>query len=365
VDGQLGLEKIPDCLGWATGDACGECYVCHLVEVFRGVWRVLRPDGTLWLNLGDSSIGARCGGQGPGGQLAGRSISKERANVTPEKRAPGLKPKDLVGIPWRVALALQRDGWWLRSDVIWDKPTPMPESVYDRPSRSHEHLFLLTKIRRPYFYDYAAVLEPASVNSHPRGKGVHPKAMNAGENVRSNVRYSAAITDVTTVRNKRDVWRVYSEPYKEAHFATFPPALIEPCIKAGTSERGVCSSCGNPWRRRTRTTEVTDGRRNPSPRALINGAVRDNWTSPGGGRLITVKTLGWYSTCDFKVAGLNSCSERIPATVLDPFAGAGTTGLVADRLGRDAILIELNEGYCEMTRRRIIDEAPLFAEVTP
>jgi len=138
VDGQLGLEKVPDCLGWATGEPCGECYICHLVEVFRAVRRVLRPDGTLWLNLGDSYIGSRCGGQGPSGALANRSAGRARAGVTAEKSGPGLKPKDLVAIPWRAAMALQADGWWLRTDIVWEKPTPTPEAVYDRPSRSHE-----------------------------------------------------------------------------------------------------------------------------------------------------------------------------------------------------------------------------------
>lgn len=358
VDGQLGLEAVPDCLGWATGDPCGVCYVCRLVDVFRAVWRVLRPDGTLWLNLGDSSIGSRCGGQGPGGQLAGRAAARSRANITPEKRGPGLKPKDLAGIPWRVALALQRDGWYLRSDIIWEKPTPMPEAVYDRPSRSHEYIFLLSKIRRPYFYDYAAVLERASSNSHGRGTGVHPKAINADENVRGNPSYAAAITDIMTVRNKRDVWRVYSAPYKEAHFATFPPALVEPCIKAGTSAAGVCADCGAPIQRLIEKREVTDGRPKPSERRKVPGAVKDNWSSPGGGRCLEVATIGWEPGCD---CGAPSTE----AVVLDPFAGAGTTGLVADRLGRSAILIELNPEYCEMARRRIVDEAPLTAAVAP
>lgn len=172
IEGQLGLEHAPDCLGWATGDECGECYVCHLVEVFREVRRVLRDDGTVWLNLGDSFAG---GGNGGGGSFAKDGMRAAKPGT--DKNVPGrtgsrgaggkLKPKDLMLMPHRVALALQADGWWVRTDVVWNKSNNLPESVTDRPARAHEYVFLLTK-RRRYFYDHMAVKQPVSDSSLAR-----------------------------------------------------------------------------------------------------------------------------------------------------------------------------------------------------
>ncbi|WAH38592.1 DNA-methyltransferase [Alicyclobacillus dauci] len=279
VAGQLGLETTP------------EEYVEHIVEVFREVWRVLRDDGTLWLNLGDSYAS---GGRGGGGSYTDeRKAWHAQSEVRGWRSAlAGLKNKDLVGIPWRVAFALQADGWYLRSDIIWAKTNCMPESVTDRPTRSHEYLFLLSKSKR-YYYDHEAIKEPA-VNgdpNQPRGSiGVIDNPLNGSRRKQDGVGkrtydgFNARYQPVAK-RNKRDVWTVPTSAYEEAHFATFPPALIEPCILAGAPENGI---------------------------------------------------------------------------VLDQFNGAGTTGLVATRLGRRYIGIELNSAYVAMSERRIISDAPLL-----
>ena len=229
--GQLGLEPTP------------EEYVANMVEVFREVRRVLRPGGTLWLNLGDSYAASRSGPIGASTLMGDKHHAQHESRKAKEAAGRpnsrwrfdpwGLKPKDLVGIPWRVAFALQMDGWYLRSDIIWHKPNPMPESVGDRPTKAHEYLFLLTKSER-YFYDADAIKEPVSGTAHARGSGVHPKSAPAGSGVRANESFSAAVRELVDERNKRDVWTVASRPYSGAHFATFPEALVEPCIKAGS-----------------------------------------------------------------------------------------------------------------------------------
>jgi DNA modification methylase len=222
--GELGLEPTP------------EMFVEHIVQVFREVRRVMRPDATCWVNLGDSyATGAGRVGNCPGG---GQQGDNWKGAATSPNRLPleGLKPKDLVGIPWRVAFALQADGWWLRSDIIWSKPNPMPESVTDRPTKAHEYLFLLAKSQR-YYYDAEAIKEPqceATLRHAPRvaigPKGVDPRG--------NNGKASGATNDVGG-RNKRSVWTVATQSFPEAHFATFPEALVEPCIKAGCPEDGI------------------------------------------------------------------------------------------------------------------------------
>ncbi len=214
VDKQLGLEPT-----------IAE-YVANMVEVFRLVRDVLADDGTLWLNLGDSyAVGGMSNpsatstlGGGKDRGASGYSISRDIPC--------GLKPKDLCGIPWRVAFALQADGWYLRSDIIWHKPNPMPESVTDRPTKAHEYLFLLTKQER-YYYDAAAIKEPANGNAHARGDNKNPKRM-AGPNPRN------IASEMTEDRNRRSVWSITTEPYADAHFAVMPTALVEPCILAGS-----------------------------------------------------------------------------------------------------------------------------------
>lgn len=311
VPGQIGLEASPT------------EFVAALVGVFQEVRRVLRADGTIWVNLGDSYANDGKWGGHTGGKHA------KALHCTPigrNKRYTGLKPKDLCMIPARVALALQEDGWYLRSDIVWAKPNPMPESVTDRPTKSHEYIFLLAKSER-YYYDHKAILEPllsgpsdlkkmaeqqeriggkhkdlddplakaSAATNIGRKRSVGSKQAALAALGGSGHRYAslAAAADASengtlTGRNRRSVWNIATAPYSGAHFATFPPALIEPCILAGC---------------------------------------------PAGG------------------------------TVLDPFGGAGTTGLVADRLQRNAILIELNPEYADMARARITNDAPLFASV--
>ena len=218
VEGQLGLEKTP-----------GE-YVAKMVEIFAEVKRVLRDDGTLWLNLGDSYAAHNSGNNG---YTDNRTNRKERyAAGIPA----GLKPKDLVGIPWRVAFALQSDGWYLRSDIIWHKPNPMPESVRDRCTKAHEYIFLLSKSAR-YFYDHEASKEPRQDwGTRDRKPG---SAFVDGTPGRSKQGGGQNCNFADAGRNKRSVWTVATRPLKDAHFATFPPKLIEPCILAGCPEGGV------------------------------------------------------------------------------------------------------------------------------
>ncbi len=212
VPGQLGLEKTP------------EEYTARMVEIFREVRRVLRDDGTLWLNLGDSYNGS-----GDAGGDYNKGGLKEGQPKYGRKFTDILKPKDLVGIPWRVAFALQADGWYLRQDIIWHKPNPMPESVRDRCTKAHEYIFLLSKSER-YWFDCDAIKEPAIYAGDNRG---------ARRDSRRGTRCNSMSGKTGLYRNKRSVWTVTTKPYKGAHFATFPPSLIEPCIKAGCPNNGI------------------------------------------------------------------------------------------------------------------------------
>lgn len=291
IDSQIGLESSP------------EAFVEKLVQVFREVCRVLKDDGTLWLNLGDSyagswgNYGGKNRGYGKQREIVIGSNVKQKAYEGKEHWKPptannlgnGIKPKDLIGIPWMVAFALRADGWYLRQDIIWAKPNPMPESVRDRCTKSHEYIFLLTKSAK-YYYDYEAILEPANYDGRKdeQFKG-SDKYKDTGQTFAKNghARWNKD-ADGNRVRNKRSVWTVTTKPYKEAHFATFPPDLIEPCILAGSRKGDV---------------------------------------------------------------------------ILDPFNGAGTSGVVSVKNGRDYIGIDLNPDYIKMSERRIsdtIDKMPRF-----
>jgi DNA modification methylase len=221
-EGQIGLEETP------------EAFVAKMVEVFREVKRVLRDDGTLWLNLGDSYSGS---GKGPAGNLGAkhneRHLEHKHSAIVPE----GLKPKDLIGIPWMVAFALRADGWYLRQDIIWHKPNPMPESVTDRCTKAHEYIFLFSKSQK-YHFDASAIREPlANPERTNFQSGSRPNGENKDRNDNDlSVRSKDAVYEN---RNKRSVWTVTTKPYSGAHFATFPPDLIEPCILAGAPEGGI------------------------------------------------------------------------------------------------------------------------------
>lgn len=296
VAGQRGLEATP------------AEFVDNLVQDFREVRRVLRDDGTLWLNLGDSyagSWGARS--RGADTNAPARDLELKHGTAAPARNGfadEGIKPKDLIGIPWRVAFALQSDGWYLRQGIVWHKPNGMPESVLDRCTTAHEFVFLLAK-SPDYYCDMAAIAEEASGDPEaPRNRwdrsddevpGQKPQKRKARAGSVRHLAYDTCGQEGldargrTGMRNKRSVWTIATQPFAEAHFATMAPELAATCIKAGC---------------------------------------------PTGG------------------------------TVLDPFGGAGTTGLVADGLQREAVLIELNPDYIEIARRRIAGDAPLFAEVS-
>ena len=349
--GHLGLEPSPD------------LFVQHLVEVLREVGRVLKPSGTLWLNLGDCYNAGTTAPRQPspdrvGYWQAAGSMGDRRV------KAPDLKPKDLVGIPWRVALALQADGWYLRADLIWAKPNPMPESVTDRPTRSHEYVFLLSKNPR-YFYDAEAIREPCVSGPSdlrkmeqrlPRIGGKHKELLDplSKASARTNIGQMRSVGDPSG-RNRRSVWTIATQAYRKAHFATFPERLVEPCILAGSSGGGCCSRCGAPWRRMVEVAYVNPGNRSTNgPRSV----ERRRDTAGFAVRLERrARTIGWKPTCSCEGAIAN------PATVLDPFAGSGTTLAVAKRLGRHAIGIELNEAYVELIKERCRRvEPPTFEE---
>jgi DNA modification methylase len=285
-DGQLGLEPTPD------------EYVANMVAVFREVRRVLADDGTLWLNLGDSYAGATNGNTA----MTGGKHDESRGNAMygslkrPTARQSGLKTKDLVGIPWRLAFALQADGWWLRQDIIWHKPNPMPESVTDRCTKAHEYLFLLSKSAR-YYYDATAISEPflhghmqdeakrrKSSTSLPMGDYMAQSGRNDGGGYTGGMGFASA----KETRNRRSVWTIATKPYSGAHFAVMPADLVEPCVLAG-------SKTGD--------------------------------------------------------------------TVLDPFTGSGTVGMVALRHGREFVGVELNPDYADLANERIYKDGPLFNQV--
>jgi len=336
VDSQLGLEPTP------------ELYVANLVAVFREVRRVLRDDGTLWLNLGDSyaSQGGAADGGYDGGILAARPNVAGTRGRKRVAAGSALKPKDLVGIPWRVAFALQADGWYLRSDIIWSKPNPMPESVTDRPTKAHEYVFLLTKSAR-YWYDAEAVFEAAAPSVVARAA-----YMNGGTKLAANHDRNdgdkgqrTSFADHLNGRNRRTVWTIATQPYPEAHFATYPEKLVEPCVLAGCPAQ-VCIECGAPWERVVERT----------PMVVVPTSKRDAWQESDehartqiGGTMkepATSRTTGWQPTC--------TCdADTVPGTVLDPFTGSGTTGAVACRLGRNFVGVELSPEYAEMAERRI------------
>lgn len=381
-NGALGLEPTPD------------LFVAHIVEVFREVRRVLRDDGTLWLNLGDSYASSPTGAIGLKSTVQG-GLTNQRAGLgRPDKTGiSGIKTKDMIGIPWMVAFALRADGWWLRKDIIWAKPNPMPESATDRPTSSHEHVFLLTKAEK-YFFDGEAVREP-TVGTTPGDLDGGPQRnkdgsnANAGRNFRAKgnaktFRGGGAYTlgqsrenhasvertshgnvpNANSGRNIRDVWRIATAPFPGAHFATFAPKLAETCIKAGTSEKGCCATCQAPWKRITTKGEPDIEHQRVSgsdTEGQYTGQSTKDHDAHGIQNASDVKrrilagmrkrTYDWKPSCECG-------AEVVPCTVLDPLGGAGTVGLVANRLGRDAILIDLNPEYCSMAERRLAADVP-------
>jgi DNA modification methylase len=335
-------------------------YVEWLVGVFRSVWKVLRDDGTLWLNLGDSyagSWGAQSRGDDyPSSTLQGGSmLSARQIEAHPKgtrtgslKNTPGLKGKDLMMIPARVALALQADGWYLRSQIVWAKPNPMPESVTDRPTQATEMVYLLSKKPR-YFYDSEAVKEKLAGPLHTPGNKYDPKQHEGPMDRNGHSQWETRMDKVwgsPSGRNLRNYWQISTRPYPGSHYATFPPELPMRCIKAGTSERGVCDLCGAPFKRRIeRTSEPANGHKGSYfDRGKTGGRGGGERTQPGG--RFESRTVGWEPAC----LCFRAC---VPATVLDPFSGSGTTLLVARKLGRKSIGIDLDERNLKLLEERM------------
>ncbi len=337
---EIGLEDTP------------AAYVERLVAVFREIRRVLRPDGVCWLNLGDSYAGSGRGLMGDG-TPSDRGDAKQGTNrgttvgVFNKPDWDGLAPKNLIGIPWRVAFALQADGWWLRSDIIWHKPNPMPESVTDRPTRAHEYVFLLTKSER-YWYDADAIREPLALPDAADGTRIFGGKHKNGANVAHARTTGRAYDAAPDGRNKRTVWTVPTEPKPFSHFAMFPQALIEPMVLAGCPAQ-VCSACGAPYERVVEREVGAVNLREGKQQAL-----RSNGAQTGGTQRVTLgvteqvtrTTLGFRPTCDCH-------AEPRPGIVYDPFMGGGTTALVAQRLGRHFVGTDINREYVELARKRV------------
>jgi len=387
VDGQLGLENTPN------------EFVDKMVQIFTEVKRVLRGDGTLWLNLGDSY-----GGSGKGHNIEESKNSKrpECEYISKPFRDNYIKPKDLVGIPWMVALALRNSGWYLRQDIIWSKPNPMPESVKDRCTKSHEYIFLLSKSSK-YFYDHEAIKTPikdATVrrmiqdiegqkgsdrvpgrtngkmkavlpkrNPRPsdnrkgnQGTGGIPIGLNGSsfKNHKNFLKENGELLH-TSKANKKSVWEITTKGYRDAHFATYPEKLIVDCIKASTSEYGCCSKCKTPYKR------VVDRKLVPTAKASYNSKVdaRDlaaDKLDQGSNRMkdghkpgwvYESKTLDWAADCE--------CNAKVEeCIVLDPFMGSGTTAVVSRKLNRNFIGFELNPEYIEIANKRLTKELGMF-----
>lgn len=335
AEGQLGLEPTP-----------GE-YVDNLVSVFEEVKRVLRPDGTFWLNLGDSYYNYRPGGSGmPEQTVASSDQDLPKDCPRRDTKIDGLKEKDLVGMPWRVAFALQENGWYLRSDIIWNKPAPMPESVKDRPTSSHEHIFLLTK-NKDYYYDHEAIKE-STVTDETRRMAIKDSFGSHTSGDDREAQNGNSYMRGTPTKNKRDVWEVSTKPSGFAHFAVYPLDLVEPCVKAGTSEAGQCINCGAPYERVLEEDKVKRNRKEKFTESKFQNAkgLRGCSSDHLG---TTSETVGWEQTCDCET------DETEPQTVLDPFNGAATTGIAALKHGRKYVGVEINEDYIELSKERIRD----------
>lgn len=397
-----------------AGDTCLKCgawrgslghepttglYIAHIVAVFNEIKRVLRNDGTLWLNLGDSYSTKP--------PVSGISFRRDRAAIVPQIKNSELRPKNLLGIPYRIALALQENGWYWRSVIVWHKKNCMPESVKDRPSNAHEYIFLFSKTQR-YYYDPEAIKVEASPDTHARyarGRsnnhkwadggpgnqsiakpmdhmlpGVNPKASMDAPGSKQNTSFSSAVKDIVTHRNKRSVWSIedhnqllvwlyvkYPEIFSEyftpktdvweislkgfsgAHFATFPPDLVEPCILAGTSEMGCCALCNKPWNRIIKKSKVGIKKNLAKKTREVIAKYRgensiETSCLSSSGVMYQTKTIGWKPSCRCLVP---EGEKRVPCNVLDPFFGTGTTGIVANKFGRNFTAIELSRKYLD------------------
>lgn len=346
-EGGLGLEPTP------------ELYTQNIVEVFREIKRVLRDDGTVWLNIGDSYNGS--GGAGGDYNKGGMRDGQTRY---PGRNIDSLKPKDLVGVPWRVAFALQSDGWYLRNEIIWHSPNKMPEGgARDRCSRDHETVFLLSK-KPHYYYDINAIRVPHKTLEEEMQRSdffdVHDYNQSADETgkVRRGRRMSEDFNIIG--RNERTVWSINTVGYSGSHSATFPPDLPEKCIKAGTSERGVCPKCLSPWKRVVKREFTGEYNKEEAlkQRERMKGVISGGLDKVTLGRTNDVKrfTEGWEATCECVIidttTNISAIPDPIPATVLDPFCGSGTTVMVARNLGRSGIGVDISAEYLVLAEER-------------
>lgn len=313
-----------------------EMYAEHTLVFLREIRRVLRKDGTLFLNLRDS-YASTPGLSKVGSTLVGSTVSQDASKGVSHRQFNGLKPKDLCLIPFRVALAAQADGWWVRSVIIWAKNNPMPESVRDRPTESHEYILMLTKSAK-YYWDQEAVREKANTpldckSSQTFGaKGGKVEQIYGAKHLVSGKQWVN-----NGGRNIRSVWPFPSQPYPEAHFATFPEELPKRCILAATPEKGSCARCGKPWVRVVDTKLI--------PQAPRSEVRKENWHSWEVMGTNVTQTLGWKAQCDCGVG-------TVPALVLDPFCGSGTTLWVAKKLGRRAVGYDISAEYCQLALER-------------
>ena len=351
--GAYGLEPMP------------EMYVQHTIEILREIRRVLRKDGVVFWNIGDSYVGGK-GQSGvksqeyQDGRVAkGLSLNRVQQTGGPGEtrtlddlktlRESNLKPKDLCLIPFRVAIAAQKDGWWVRSIIIWSKPNPMPESVTDRPTESHEYILMLTKSAR-YYWDQEAVREQSictSFGSDQQDTSI-THGIGGGNSGINEAKRRAREAGTFGGRNLRSVWEFPTQPYPEAHFAVFPEKLPEQCIKAATPEVGCCAECGAPWERVVDTNYRNDTTKSGRPAKGNNRpeSIGQTKTFASGERTRRIDTtLGWQPTCKCK-------ADKAPSIVLDPFAGAGTTLLVAKKLNRHAVGHDLSMEYCDLALKR-------------
>lgn len=385
ADGQLGLEPT-----------LAE-YIENMVAVFDEVWRVLRDDGTVWLNMGDSY--ARAGGWSDNSGLDGKARGESgRAKTYNNVISPGFKEKDLMMVPHRLAIALQSAGdyerearaigramdaitagydeeelpdkvmvilegllneyaelkyaahsWYVRSDIVWHKPNPMPESVTDRPTKSHEYIFLLSKSRK-YYYDADAVREENKPESIKRAEyGFNPEVSGHSywHQEGSLFKPPQSVQMNPLGRNRRSVWTITTKPYSGAHFATFPPEIPEVCIKAGTSEKGQCPECGAPWERVAERTKYEPEEVEIGVRFVDESRGDKTRKLSGSEYNKSVRVTGeyWQPTCGHD-------HEPVPQIVFDPFNGSGTTVEVAQRLGRIGVGLDLSWDYLQLARER-------------
>ena len=349
-DGGIGLEPTFD------------EHLDNLMQVFDECWRVLRDDGTVWLNYGDAYAG---GGRGGGSAMQLTNKGSRIENIGGWKEC-GFKQKDLMLMPARIAIALQERGWYLRSEIIWAKPNPMPESCTDRPTNAHEKIFLLSK-KKKYFYDSHAVkTKPKYIDKRMDSGGMVRSTTHPDSPYESCNKQDGGGVPVDGLSNLRNVWKLPIIPYMGAHFATFPLKLIEPCIKAGTSEGGCCSECGNPYIRQVVRPEAPEDVYTKTTRVGNDDLVRNRVSGENQNKNHGQKLTNWrIENPDIQTGWKPSCecgASKMPCTVLDPFGGSGTVSVMSEKLDRNSIICEISGEYADMAKERILaEQLPLFA----